>query len=126
MELETILHGERLCKSFPVACNKPIFIVLNFRIVVILSMDKVTQSINDQIFGQPVQVTLCRVLDPMTLPVIVCACLDDLILMVNTLRKELLYAFIFREGDVRSVVEDKTAVVLVRCGKATMIRFLLV
>jgi hypothetical protein len=87
---------------------------------------KVSDDLDHDIFGQAVQVKLHRMFGPVATPVVVQADLQCLILLVNTISEEILYARIFGIGNVRTNVEEEAAVIAKRRGMAAMIVVLVV
>ena len=58
---------------------------------------------------KPVEVELHRMLGPVSAPVVVQADLDGFELLINAVGKEFLNAYILCEGDMRALIEQKTA-----------------
>ena len=115
MVFQPIFHRECLGKGLLVVRDKPIAIILDFAVIVILDVDEVAENLHHKVCRQAVKIALRGVFDPVTFPIVVDARLDDLILMINAFCKKPLHTFEFGERHMRSIIEDKTIVFVRSC-----------
>ena len=86
-----------------------------------LFFGKIGNHLYDDIFGQPVEVKLDRMLWPIAMPIVVEIDLNRFIELADAVGEQLLNTLIFREGDMRAYVKDKSRVIPERHRMAAIV-----
>src|SRR4029453_10610267 len=82
VELDRVLHGESAGEALSVARKEPLLVVPDRPTLVSSCPDEVTDDLAHEIGRETVKVAVCRMLDPVSLPVVVDPILHGLVLVV--------------------------------------------
>src|SRR6185369_9158520 len=114
--LDRVLHRERFRELVAEARSKPLLVVLDRTVILVLRLDEVLDDLDYEIGGETLEIDLRWMLDPVSLPVVVDRGGDRFVGVVDSVRQQLGDALVLRERDVRAFVESVFLLVDVRSG----------
>src|SRR5829696_3230400 len=71
MVFDRIYGREVLRKRLAKSCEQPILVALDNRIRIVASLDEILDAVDHEVDGQPMEIDLRRMLDPMAPPIVV-------------------------------------------------------
>ena len=90
-----VFHRERFRECLSIAGIEPFFVVAYFSMITGLGVKEISEDIDFQIGGKTIEIALCRVLDPLSFPVVIAFNIYRIEFIVYACRKQFLDSFVF-------------------------------